>query len=139
MKVAAEPPFIALRNPTPVTPEGANAAFESLDGTQLFYSRNGSIWSKPVEGGKERELVTGLNSWSDFAVVDEGIFYVLQATAGGRQSIQFYKFATGTSSAIVTLERPLFVGLTASADGRSILYSQVDRDESDLMIADLPQ
>lgn len=139
MKVAVTPPFTAQPDhPVPVTPEGANAAFESMDGKSLYYSLRGSIWRMPTGGGEGQQVVSQLSGWSDFAVVDQGIFFVSRADSGKKQSIRFYRFSTGETRTIAGLEKPMFVGLTVSADGRSILYSQVDRNESDLMLADLP-
>jgi hypothetical protein len=105
----------------------------------LYYSRDGNIWRKPVSGGEQELLVNGLSGWSDFAVVEQGIFFVARANPGKRQSIRFYRFSTGQIHAITDPAKPIFAGLTASADGRSILYSQVDRNESDLMLVDLPR
>jgi Tol biopolymer transport system component len=75
MKVAVTPPFTAQPDhPVPVTPEGANAAFESMDGKSLYYSLRGSIWKMPTGGGEGQQVVSQISGWSDFAVVDQGIF-----------------------------------------------------------------
>ncbi len=54
-----------------VTRKGGMAAFESLDGKTVYYtkrSRTSSLWSIPVEGGSESELVAAV-AYRAFAVV----------------------------------------------------------------------
>lgn len=43
-------------------------------------------------------------------------------------------FATSQTKQIAALERSVFSGLSVSSDGRRILWSQVDRSESDIML-----
>jgi hypothetical protein len=50
--------------------------------------------------------------------------------------LRFYNFARGTSTIVSTLGDRIAVGLTASPDGRTILYSRIDPPLSDLMLVD---
>ena len=43
---------------------------------------------------------------------------------------------TGKISTVLNLGKPGFLGLSLSPDGRRLLFSQVDREESDLMMVD---
>ena len=53
----------------------------------------------------------------------------------GHTDLTVYEFATGKTSKIRTMERP--VGeLTVSPDSRTILYTQLDETGSDLMLVE---
>ncbi len=139
MKVAGTPPFTAKEQaPKPFTANGGSAAFESADGKTLYYYKpeGGSIWQMPAAGGAERIVLKGVHDWSTWAVTDRGIYFVSYATPGARNSLQFYRFSTAETRRIAEIGKPAFIGLSVSPDGRSILYTQVDRDESDLMLVE---
>ena len=50
--------------------------------------------------------------------------------------IEFLSFATGAVKTIFTTTKPVYIGLAASPDGRSLLFTQVDRAESDLWMVE---
>ena len=45
-------------------------------------------------------------------------------------------FSTGTTRLIKVIEKPVYDGLTVSPDYRTILYSQVERGNGDLMLVE---
>jgi hypothetical protein len=71
-----------------------------------------------------------------FGVVKEGIYFIPKQDAAGSDSIQFFNFATKRISPISTIESAMFANLSASPDGRWILYSQTDQLGSDLMLVE---
>ena len=126
-----------------VTRQGGFEAFESPDGTLLYYTKGrgpGGIWQVPVAGGEERQLPELLDAgyWRYWAVLDDGIYFVSRA-ASGRPALKFFSFATRRVTRLGVLERaPLHgpPGLTVSPDGRRILYAQTDQSISDLMLVE---
>jgi dipeptidyl aminopeptidase/acylaminoacyl peptidase len=122
-----------------VTKKGGFAALESPDGKFVYYS-NGPLWRIPVGGGAETpvpgftEAVPSLQ----WAVSDHGIYFVRLEASSSRSHIEFFSFATGQVTQIVALEKKVFGGpsLSVSRDGRSILYVQLDRNDSDLMLVE---
>lgn len=62
---------------------------------------------------------------------------VTGASAAGKSEITRLDFQTKRASHVTVLERPSFYGLTISPDVSSILYSQRDRDEHDVVITKL--
>jgi hypothetical protein len=119
-----------------VSTSGGWAAFEATDGRTVYYSDlfsntpfGGGLHAKPLDGGPERLLVQGVR---DFAVVDRGIFYVGAAVKDGKMPLMFYDF---TSQASHELGRIAWtMGLAASADGKSVLYSATLDTGKDLML-----
>jgi hypothetical protein len=80
-------------------------------------------------------VLDSLADWSTFSVAPDGIYFIPYARSETGSSINFYRFADGQSRAIIEIHKPVSVGLTVSPDGRVILYTQVDRDDNDLVIA----
>ena len=126
-----------------VTQQGGFEAFESPDGTQLYYTKGrgpGGIWQAPVAGGEERQVPELLDAgyWRYWAVLDDGIYFVSPAAAA-RPALKFYSFATRRVTQLGVLERDPIQGppgLTVSPDGRSILYAQTDQSISDIMLVE---
>ena len=123
-----------------VTRRGGTAGFESPDGKFLYYAKGlqeTSIWNVPVGRGEETQVVESLVNCNNFAVLDSGIYFVPTPPAGTTTySIQFFDFATGRTTPISTTERPALLGFTVSPDGRWILYTQTDRDATELMLVE---
>jgi eukaryotic-like serine/threonine-protein kinase len=123
----------------PVTGKGGFAALESLDGNTLYYAKSReatSLWKVPVEGGEERQVLGALSYWANFALVDQGIYFIPRSEWAAGSSIQFFNFATERIRPIGAIEKPVFFGLSVSPDGRWILYSQFDQGGSDLMLVE---
>ena len=123
-----------------VTRRGGFAALESPDGRHLYYSkgtRSGpALWKMPVNGGEETEVVAGISDWSTFAPLDHGVYFIPRRGPTAPASIQFLSFADGAIRTIIAIAKPVFVGLAVSPDGRSLLYTQIDQETSDLMLVE---
>jgi Tol biopolymer transport system component/DNA-binding winged helix-turn-helix (wHTH) protein len=123
-----------------VTRRGGFAAVESPDGTFLYYSKETpggpALWRMPVDGGEEREVVPGISDWSTFAPLDNGVYFIARRGPTAPASIQFLNFADGAITTLIAIAKPVFVGLTASPDGKSLLYTQIDQEVSDLMLVE---
>jgi Tol biopolymer transport system component/DNA-binding winged helix-turn-helix (wHTH) protein len=117
-----------------VTQHGGFTAFESSDGRTLYFTKfdQPGIWSLPTGGGAESLVVADkprVGFWGYWAVTNNGL-YLLDTEAEPRASIEFYRFATGRLSHVLTLEKKaarLQPSLSATSDGRTIYYTQYDR------------
>jgi Tol biopolymer transport system component len=124
--------------PVQVTRGGGYVAFESPDGKFLYYQKElpaSSIWTVSVDGGQETELIAS-SSWMNFTVTPKGIYFIPAVVEGAPAAIEFFDFTTRAVRRVVQLPRPPGLGLSVSHDGRWLLYSQVDRYESDLMLVE---
>jgi Tol biopolymer transport system component len=121
-----------------ITRNGGREAKESLDGS-LYYDGNErvGIWKAPLDGGAPVPVpgLEAIHHYRHWTVVDRGIYYLSREEPPW--TVSFYEFATRRITPVFTIpNKPVFgsPGLTVSPDGRSILYSQVDRQGSDVML-----
>jgi hypothetical protein len=105
----------------------------SKDGKVIYYSKNEAnsspVWKVPVGGGEETQVLESAYS-AAFAPTQKGIYYI------SRDALNYFNFSTGISKPILPIEKPTHMGLAVSPDDRWLLYSQIDRSGSDLMLVD---
>jgi len=130
-----------------VTSGGGLAAFESVDGSRLYYWKGGTqpgIWSRPVVGGTETRLHGEVRPhyWGSWAVAADAVYFIVESTTPDHprrttvfSTLRRYKFATGEVKDVAELEKPS-LGLSVSPDGKSVLYAQFDQRGSDIMLAE---
>ncbi len=124
-----------------LTEHGGFNPFESYDGRSVYFSRfeQPGIWSVPTGGGTESLVIANkpqVGYWGHFAVTETGL-YLMDAEAEPRPTIQFYSFATHRITSVLRLEqRParLQPSLSATADGKTLYYTQFDRQSVIRMI-----
>jgi Tol biopolymer transport system component len=122
-----------------ITRKGGREAKESPDGRFVYYGGLGPVglWKVSVAGGDEAaipefEKVSHRRYW---ALTDRGIYYLSSDRAPW--TISFFDFATRLTKPVFTSPgKPVFgtPGLTVSPDGQSMLYSQVNREGSDILL-----
>lgn len=121
-----------------ITRMGGLYAVETFDGRAIYYTSPElapEVWTTSANGGEETAVIKNAAGYSTIAMARDGLYYLSSMTARGAQ-LDFYKFADGASRALATIDRPVHRFLSSSANGRSVLYTQVDREDSDLMLVD---
>ena len=128
-----------------MTKAGGSVAYESMNGKFLYYTKGhdvAGIWRVPVEGGEEILALDTRKAgyWSAWTLVEQGIYY-LTAEQPARPAIEFFSFTTGKVTEVAALAKPFRPwtnpeGLSISADGRWILYTQEDRADMDIMLVE---
>ena len=112
---------------------------ESPDGSLFYFSRdwaNPSLWRVPVEGGEEEQVLES-SFGGIYEVVEDGVYFIPPSTPEAGFSLQFLRFATGAVEPIHDFERQPTAGhFSVASDGRSILYSQVEDYQSDIMLVE---
>jgi hypothetical protein len=121
-----------------LTKGGGGAGIESVDGRDFYYHKGQELWKAPVNGGEEtpvtREEINFMNMW---ALGDQGLYFIEPRTAEHKMILKLFRLETRQSAQIAMLDQPFPVRttrLSLSADGRWLLYDQVDRNESDIML-----
>jgi Tol biopolymer transport system component len=123
--------------PVQVTTHGGFAAYPSVDGMTLFYSKfnlpNPEVWEVPVDGGMERRVPqVRPDDWASWVPTEKGIYF-LEKDASDRPTVMFFAFSTSEVSRIAALDKLPF-WLTASPDGNALFYEHVDQDNSHIML-----
>ena len=136
-------------NAIQVSHTGGAVAMESVDRKFVYYTKSSdvssSLWKVSMEGGAETPVLPRVLFGNNFTVTDRGIYFIPWTGRAGPlivskgpegAPIEFLSFATGAVKTIFTTTKPVYLGLAASPDGRSLLFTQVDRAESDLWMVE---
>lgn len=133
-----------------VTRGGGFAARETPDGKLLCYlsaSAEG-LWVMPLNAGVPDEgrkrLVAQQASSLVFDVSNSGVYFGDQTYFGElndrnrprTDTVYFHNFATNRTSVVAKMGKELSIGISVSPDERWLLFSQVDRAGSDLMVVE---
>jgi dipeptidyl aminopeptidase/acylaminoacyl peptidase len=135
---------VAGGTPEEVIAGEVGSACEGPQGGDLYYSRVNGIWRRPLNGGKETPVIPefpGLLT-GYWAVVSDGIYYVLRKSAPGNtlvHHLKFYDFARGQVTDLGPLVGHIeeYVGgLTVSSDRRTVVYSQRTYESNEIMLVE---
>jgi Tol biopolymer transport system component len=126
-----------------VTSGTASQALESADGTRLYFVRSTDVpglWSIPVGGGTETLVLPNVRE-SFWGVSDRGVAFLVSdpKLSPGAPTIRFFNFASRDVSTLSTLPiKPLMLspGFSVARDGRTVLWTQTDVSQSDVMVID---
>ncbi len=119
-----------------ITQHGAlGPGFESFDGKFIYYvgSEKG-VRKVPVNGGEELP-VPGLENFGNIALCRTGIYFLSWPAIGRSASLIFLPNGGTTPSVVATVPEP-YGAISSSEDGRTVLFTEVMRRESDLMLVD---
>lgn len=137
-----------------VTRKGGLFALESTDGKFLYYTKGSpsgltppkpGLWRMPVEGGEEVPVIETFKAalWGYWDVVDKGIYFVEtpsdKLASASPAILKFMNFTTSRIREITPLEQPpeyWNAGLSASPDGRWVLYQDWEELGSDIMLVE---
>jgi Tol biopolymer transport system component len=124
---------VSSGEPTQVTRGGGVVAVESPDGRYLYYTQTrnaGPLYRLPLAGGQAESVIPFVANVF-YAATDRGIYF----QSGGRE-ISFREAGTGQSRPVFKTSQPLSLGITASPDGRWLLFTQIEAEGSDLYLID---
>ena len=137
-----------------VTHNGGYVAFESWDGSDVYYTQaatgSSSLWRIPASGGEPVKLIEDVTERA-FSVLKEGIYYIeqrprpatpqpslatTQPSSHAAARLRFFSFASQRPTTITDLAGTISLGLSASPDGRMVLFSAIDSSANDLMLVE---
>lgn len=121
-----------------LTHHGGISAVESTDGRYLYYSKfeEGGVWRMTPEGRDETQVLDlDGDGWPNWDLSSEGIYF-LKFSKSSPPTLQFLNFATGKAHVVWTLEREPGWGIAVSNSGKSIIFTQDDFAESNLMMVE---
>jgi hypothetical protein len=99
----------------------------------------------PTSGGVPVKVLEGV-VLANFVVLEKGIYYIDRPSGeggiywfdlpSGETRLQYFDLATGKSTTVARNLGNVGIPLTASADGRTILYDRMDASVDDLMLVE---
>ncbi len=130
-----------------LTKTAAFAPQQSPDGAYVYYVETldgaSPLLRVPTSGGVPAKVLEGV-ILANFAVLTGGIYYIDRpAGAGGIHYVdlpkgvtrlRYFDFATGRSMTVAQNLGNVDLPLTASPDGRTILFGRIDSSVNDLML-----
>jgi len=126
--------------PQQVTQDGGYSPVVSSDYKWVYYTKGSGapgIWRVSVNGGSEQLVVPELEPhfYADWALVPTGLYFV-NAKTKPTPAIQFYDFASRRRVSVVLLQtvESWSDGLAVSPDNRWLLFPQVEKPQSELML-----
>jgi Tol biopolymer transport system component/DNA-binding winged helix-turn-helix (wHTH) protein len=112
---------------------------ESPDGNDLYFAArnvNAGLIRLSLKEGFTESPVEGLPPIRDeyqWTVIPGGVYFVpMQAP----KSLYFFDFATKQTRQVFEIQKPFGYGLSLSPDGRWLLYTQIEEQNTDIMLAD---
>jgi serine/threonine protein kinase/Tol biopolymer transport system component len=128
---------------TQVTRNGGLFALESPDRKWLYFTVPGGMLRRmPLEGGEETDYVRGLLDLSltrnpeAFFVATTGVYYLAPGPDQRGALLRFISHAGGESKTLASIPRTTAAGLSLSADGHYLLYSQYDQSAAELLLVE---
>jgi Tol biopolymer transport system component/DNA-binding winged helix-turn-helix (wHTH) protein len=127
-----------------VTQAGGIFPFESANGKYLYYSKGRGkigLWRKDlaVPHGREEPVLESLQHWGWWSLAPQGVFFLEQPESPRPANVRlkFLDLASQRITDLATLEKPVETterGICVSPDGRHLLFTQMDREGSDIML-----
>jgi Tol biopolymer transport system component len=125
-----------------LTKGGGNGPVESPDGKTVYFARQGTpgvIFKVPSNRGEESPVgdfrVLGSRS-QNFAVRQDGIYYLSSSDSERWFELWFYRFSTGKSGLIRRIEQTSGDGLSVAPDGRWLLLTASEGRSGDLYMVE---
>jgi Tol biopolymer transport system component/DNA-binding winged helix-turn-helix (wHTH) protein len=112
---------------------------ESSDGHEVYFAQrelNAMLMKVSLEHSNSEPLANGLlrlSNWSLWAIAAGGIYFV---PADSPMSVNYFDFTTKEIREVFKVDKNFDDGLSVSPDGQWLLYSQLDEEDSDIMLVD---
>jgi hypothetical protein len=108
-----------------------------VDGKYFYFKKGEEVWKVPIEGGEETLVTTERVNFANYwALGSQGLYFTQPRAAEHKTTLKLLRFGTGQISQIAVLPQPFRheMRLSLPASGRWLLYNQLDRYESDIVL-----
>jgi Tol biopolymer transport system component len=131
-----------------VTKDPGTLAIESYDRRDLYYveasERPSALWRVPLAGGAPVKVVEGVLS-AQFDLSENGIYFIDRAApeAGafytdrpGETRLQYFDMTTKRITTVLQNVGWAGLGMSASRDGRTVIFTRIDSSINELTLVD---
>jgi Tol biopolymer transport system component/DNA-binding winged helix-turn-helix (wHTH) protein len=119
-----------------VTTNGGGVAFESVEGEDLYYTKEDGLWKMPVRGGGEIRVLESL-LYQNFAPTKHGVYFLDGSPAfKTAPRLKLLDFTTHAIRTIATVPGPVGDEISVSPDEQWMLFFKTDRQGSELMLVE---
>lgn len=123
--------------PVQVTQGEGFRTLDAEDGQSVYYTRLADPRLRKRAANTDQEtIVEGLpapDRWANWTIANHGIYFI-QSQHGAPSQLKFVDAATKRTTTLFSLSKPAFYGLSVARDGKFVVYSQVDRNEHDIVL-----
>jgi serine/threonine protein kinase/DNA-binding winged helix-turn-helix (wHTH) protein/WD40 repeat protein len=129
-----------------VTQGGGVDAFESVDGKYLYYAKGRvktGLWRKDLASpnGREEPVLGSLQHWGWWALTPRGVYFLEKAELPRRAKVhlKFLDLASRRISELASLDKVIdavSLAMCLSKDGRHLVFINIDRYGSDIMLVE---
>jgi Tol biopolymer transport system component/DNA-binding winged helix-turn-helix (wHTH) protein len=127
-----------------ITKHGGAMASETPDGHHLYYiiAKNSSeLWQRNLQNGDEHRVVEvpDIPDYMSYQITNEGIYFTIPDSSGSdaHSSLRHFSFLTGLIRIVTPLGNMTEThGISVSRDGSTILYSQQDHLNMNIMLVE---
>jgi len=125
-----------------ISGDGVDTPLESLDGKAVYFATENALgrplsvaWINASSPSNESTLVGMPRLWNteNWTVVSGGIYFVPRESP---KSIHYFDFKSKRAHEIFKVDKDFGPGLSVSGDGHWILYSQMDEENSDILLVE---
>jgi Tol biopolymer transport system component len=123
--------------PEQITTRSGYCPLESKDGRYLYFSSlpDLALWRVPLPNGPEEKVLTGVGGYGTaYVPAQNGIFFIRPSHTARGQELAFFRYSTGRTEPLIALPGIASLGLGLSPDEQLLLFSQVERSDTNLML-----
>jgi eukaryotic-like serine/threonine-protein kinase len=116
-----------------VTKHGGSVAFESMDGEDLYYTKDQQLWKMPTRGGDETRVLASILD-NNFAVARRGIYFLEGGPFDANLRVRFLSFATHAIQTVGVVPGSVSEEISVSPDEHWLLFGRMGGAASELML-----
>ena len=126
----------------PLTQSGANSPAESADSKYVYYRNRHALWRMPAEGGEEERIADLYDSpGGSMRLGPNGIYYADFDRSSRSIVIMLNDLSSQKDTEVFRINnldfgRGVSFSFDVSPDGKHILFSKVDRNQTNLMLVE---
>jgi eukaryotic-like serine/threonine-protein kinase len=109
--------------------------YTRASGVTAKKSSEPGVWRVPLDGGEEIRVFDQEVRPVALFVSEDGVYFIARGPSTG-STMEFYSFSNKQITRLFSIEKRAPFGLSASPDGKWIVWSQADQIDNDIMLVE---